>query len=153
MILAVDFDQTVAVSDFPTILCPVPGARQVLRDLCAGGRWELVLHTCRTGSQLAAAVDWWTAQGFPPLLGVNKSRMPEGLPPDACEGPKPYADFYVDDKALGCPLTRYMDRDVVWWSAVHSLLGARMQAHKIVPVIFRREALAGTALADPANQI
>ncbi len=57
MILSIDFDNTVAYTDFPEIKGEVPGAIDCLHLLDNRGH-TLILNTCRTGSDLKEALRW-----------------------------------------------------------------------------------------------
>ena len=112
MIIAIDFDGTVVTHKYPEI-GEDNGAIPVLRKLIDHGH-KLVLCTMRShphGSMkrdtLQEAVDWLKERGIE-LYGVNEC-------PSQClwtGSPKPYANLYIDDSALGCPL--HPDGSVDW---------------------------------------
>ena len=80
MIIAVDFDDTLRLSDGK----PNFSLLKSLKESQIMGN-KVILHTTRTGKSLIDAVNWCTAHGLA-LNGVH--------------GGKPYADFYIDDKAI-----------------------------------------------------
>lgn len=93
MILAVDFDGTLAVTDYPTILSP---KRDVI-DYC---KWQrslghtLILNTCREGKALEDAIEW-CKQYCLEFDYVNEN-VPERVAKYGdCR--KIYADKYLDD--------------------------------------------------------
>lgn len=136
MIIAVDFDGTCVDHRFPDIGQDLPHAVEVLRALVARGD-RLILWTMRSDGRtetqvaehqtekkeyLTEAVDWFKERGIE-LWGIQ--RNPEQ---DSWTGsPKAYAQLYIDDAALGCPLSQCqlvnMGRPGVDWRAVAKILG------------------------------
>lgn len=102
MIIAVDFDGTCVTHEFPLVGKDI-GAQPVLHKLVANGH-KLVLWTMRSHGQaehpsvLSDAVEWFSKNGIP-LYGVNAN-------PDQVwsNSAKAFANLYIDDAALGCPL-------------------------------------------------
>lgn len=103
MVFAIDFDGTCVHHEFPAIgedsFMAVATLKWISRE---GGK--LVLNTmrsnCEKGKYLDDAVRWFADRKIP-LYGVNKN-------PDQqhwTTSPKVYANIYIDDAALGCPLT------------------------------------------------
>ena len=103
MVIGIDFDGTCVTHEYPEIGKSI-GAEKVLRDLVKNGH-QLVLCTMRGHMAyegrdlLQEAVDWFEKNGIK-LSGVN--RMP--LQDTWTDSPKPYAQMYIDDAALGCPI-------------------------------------------------
>lgn len=98
IVIAVDFDGTCVTHDYPYIGSDI-GAVPVLRELADAG-YRLVLNTMRSGKLEKEAVAWFKSNNIP-LYGVN-------INPDQrswTASPKVYADIYIDDAALGVPLT------------------------------------------------
>lgn len=103
MFIAIDFDGTIAEHEFPKIGRPVPYAftyMRTFRDLGA----KLILWTMRSDGQahgdvLTQAVEFCRQHGIE-FYGVN------GNPEQRAwtSSPKAYAQIYIDDAALGCPL-------------------------------------------------
>lgn len=117
-IIAVDFDGTCVTHDYPDVGDEI-GAAPILRALVARGH-EIILNTMRSGRELQDAVDWFAGQGIP-LLGVNENPTQKSW----TQSPKVYANLYIDDAALGCPLIFNEEisiRPFVDWVAVRSLL-------------------------------
>lgn len=114
--LGVDFDGTLVEFAFPEIGREIPMAVQTLQECVSAGAL-LVLWTRRTGDALDAAVAWCEERGLA-LHGVNSR------PDESGAGPKPGCDVFIDDAALGCPVT--IDEDTkaraVDWIAVRRLL-------------------------------
>ncbi len=123
LIIGVDFDGTIVEHKYPDIGKPVPGAIETLRECVALGA-RVVLWTMRSdtpgkdGPVLTHAVEFLRAHGVE-LFGVN-SNPQQG---DWTHSPKAYCHVYVDDAALGCPVTwREGQRASVDWVAVRPQL-------------------------------
>ncbi|MEG1622842.1 MAG: hypothetical protein RR330_05660 [Alistipes sp.] len=116
-IIALDFDGTVVTHEYPLIGLDA-GAVPVLKELINNGN-RLILYTMRSGNRLDAAKQWFAERGIP-LFATNAN--PEQK--EWTESPKIYADLYIDDGNLGCPL-RMIDgviRPVVDWVKVRQQL-------------------------------
>jgi hypothetical protein len=129
LVIAIDFDGTCTSHDFPRIGKEI-GAPMVLRDLVRSGH-KLVLFTMRSdienveipegsglhatpGNYLADAVNWFKDHNIP-LYGIQKNPTQESW----THSPKCYANLYIDDAALGCPLIYPKDgRPHVDWEKV-----------------------------------
>jgi hypothetical protein len=93
MIIAVDFDGTLAVTDYPTIVRPI---RQVIY-YCKEKRKQghtLILWTCREGKVLDEAVQWCKEQGLE-FDYINENPPERVAIFGDCR--KVYADVYIDD--------------------------------------------------------
>ena len=121
VIIAVDFDGTCVEHEYPEIGPDVPYAADTLRMLVAFGV-KLILFTMRDGDHLAAAVKWFTDRGIP-LYGVNENPDQKAW----TSSPKAYANLYIDDAAIGCPLVypekETLKRPYVDWLSVGRQLG------------------------------
>ena len=116
VVIAVDFDGTLAQDDFPHVGVQI-GAFPWLRRIKEEPDIYLVLWTCRTGTPLQEAVD------FCVQMGVEFDSVNEHSPLGkefVNPGRKIGADIYIDDKALGCPLRQdsvtskpYADWDII----------------------------------------
>ena len=124
MIIAIDFDGTCVTHEYPEVGKDI-GAIPVLRRLVDHGH-QLILWTMRHDDSIGidleprrAAVGWFRNNGIP-LFGVNRN------PNQRWSGsPKAYAQLYIDDAALGCPLKvdeNISSRPFVDWVAVEKLL-------------------------------
>ena len=116
-VVAVDFDGTCVTHEYPHTGIDV-GAVPVLRELVDNG-CKLILYTMRSGSLLQRAEEWFRNNDIP-LYAVNVN--PEQK--EWTSSPKVYADIYIDDSALGCPL-KFRDgvrRPFVDWVKVRELL-------------------------------
>ena len=113
MIIAIDFDGTCVTHDFPHLGKDI-GAIPRLKKLIDNGH-QLILYTMRSDGQtegffedgsirfagdfLTQAIRWFDENSIP-LYGIQ-------INPTQTEwttSPKCYAQLYIDDAALGCPL-------------------------------------------------
>lgn len=119
-IIAVDFDGTCVDHCYPDIGLDVPYAVDVLRELVAAGH-QLIIWTMRDGQYLEAAEAWYCHHNIP-YLGANRNPQQ-----DWSTSPKTYAQIYIDDAALGCPLASRngMHRPFVDWAEIRRLLVER----------------------------
>lgn len=117
-VIAVDFDGTCVEHNYPAIGMDVEGAVDVLRTLNKHGHL-IILNTMRSGQRLEAAIRWFRDRKIE-LWAVNRNPEQEQW----TSSPKVYADIYIDDSALGCPLIflEGVRRPVVNWSKVRQLL-------------------------------
>lgn len=95
--IAVDFDGTCVTHEYPKIGKDI-GAVPVLKDLVVSGH-KLLLNTMRSGLELIQAERWFIDNEIP-LYGVNYNPTQSSW----TKSPKVYANLYIDDAALGCPL-------------------------------------------------
>ena len=95
-IIAVDFDLTLALTDYPTILKPnEPLIRHLINQQRQGNK--IILWTCRCGENLTAAVDWCKEQGL--IFDAVNDNVPEAIAEFGENCRKVYADYYIDDKS------------------------------------------------------
>lgn len=117
-IIAVDFDGTCVEHDYPAVGIDVDGAVDTLRELNRRGH-RIILYSMRSGDKLDAAVRWFKERKIE-LWAVN-SNPEQG---EWTSSTKVYADLYIDDSALGCPIM-FIDgvqRPVVKWDKVRTQL-------------------------------
>lgn len=101
MIIAIDFDDTVAVSQYPTIVAMMPGAKKYINKLYDDGHY-VIIWTCRMGGPLDMAIKWLNDNGIK-YHKVNEHH-PELVERYQNDTRKIAADIYVDDKnILGLP--------------------------------------------------
>jgi hypothetical protein len=117
MEIAIDFDGTCVTHEYPRVGMDI-GAVPVLKELTERGH-KLILWTMRSGERLQDAVDWFE-QNEIPLYGIQRNPTQDNW----TESPKAYAQLYIDDAALGCPLRQYhsAERPFVDWEVVRKLL-------------------------------
>lgn len=124
LIIAIDFDGTCVTHEYPRVGKDV-GAVPVLKRLVSEGH-KLMLWTMRgTRTQpsdtLQDAVLWFKENDIP-LWGINEN--PEQKASGWTNSNKQYAQLYIDDAALGCPLMYdwSIERPFVNWREVETLL-------------------------------
>ncbi len=121
IVIAVDFDGTCVTHDYPRVGKDI-GAVPVLKALTEKGHL-LILNTMRSGIYLKEAEQWFADNGIP-LFGSNNN-------PDQktwTASPKVYAHLYIDDAALGTPLTvdpELSRRPYFDWEAGRAYLAGR----------------------------
>ena len=131
MTIAIDFDGTCVTHDYPLVGKEI-GAVPILKKLIENGH-KLVLFTMRSdgredgGNPLTDAVNWFKKNNIP-LYGIQENPTQKNW----TSSPKAYAQLYIDDAALGCPLTyneKLSDRLFVNWNQVAALLKMRGLIH------------------------
>ena len=118
MYIAIDFDGTCVTHDYPRIGKDI-NAVNVLKKIVANGH-KLILNTMRSGKELKEAINWFKKNDIE-LYGANENPTQKKW----TNSPKVYANLYIDDAALGCPLKMDLsisDRPFVDWEAVSCLL-------------------------------
>lgn len=147
MEICIDFDGTCVTHEFPKVGKDI-GAVPVLKKLIESGH-KLILFTMRSdienpksdeynikaigGKYLTEAVNWFEQNGIE-LYGINENPKQK----DWTKSPKAYGQLYIDDAALGCPLTfnSYLsERLFVDWIKVEKILykNGVLQHEKIIP--------------------
>lgn len=63
-VVAVDFDNTICYTNYPTIIKPLPYAIEVLKVLMNDHYTILILYTCREGEYLKQALDFCELYGI-----------------------------------------------------------------------------------------
>ena len=116
MYIAVDFDGTCVTHEYPKVGKDI-GAVPVLKRLVEAGH-KLILNTMRSGDELADAIQWFIDNDIS-LYGANVNPTQKRW----TDSPKVYAQLYIDDAALGCPLIGNPGgRPYVDWEAVEVYL-------------------------------
>jgi len=135
MYIAIDFDGTCVTHDFPKVGKDI-GAVPILKKLVDSGH-QLILFTMRSdienptienddnihldgGNYLTDALDWFKENEIE-LYGIQTNPTQGSW----TTSPKAYAQLYIDDAALGCPLVvdkSLSDRPFVNWNHVESML-------------------------------
>lgn len=137
MDIVIDFDGTCVTHEFPKIGAEI-GAEAVLKDIVRNGH-NLILFTMRSdiinpkgsdnelhlesGNYLTDAVNWFKQRNIP-LYGIQTNPTQHTW----TTSPKAYAQLYIDDAALGCPLILNPNKSLrpfVDWCAVRSYLKDR----------------------------
>lgn len=121
MYIAVDFDGTIFKHEYPAIGEEVPMAIDMIKRLQAKGH-KIILYTMRHGEMLTAAIEACRARG---VEFWSHNHNPEQA--SFSLSPKIWANIYIDDAALGCPLFYPPSNERPWvnWSGVFDLLAER----------------------------
>lgn len=98
MIIAIDFDGTLHLGQFPAIGIPAPDAIKVMKQLKADGHY-LIINTARSGDDLLNAINWLLEKGIP-FDRVNDN-YPVNVATYGSNSRKIYAHLYVDDRQVG----------------------------------------------------
>jgi len=115
--IAVDFDGTCVTHDYPHVGKDIGGVPVLQRFVKEGHK--IILNTMRSGPELVAAVNWFKDNNIP-LHGVNQDPGQK----EWTQSPKVFANLYIDDAALGCPLLidkNISDRPFVDWAFIGDL--------------------------------
>ena len=96
-IVAVDFDGTLCKDAYPNIGEPLPYSLYYIKKLAAAGN-IIILHTCRNGALLDAAVDWCKERGI--TFDYINENIPDNINRYGGDTRKIYADIYVDTNAV-----------------------------------------------------
>jgi len=134
MIIAIDFDGTCVTHSFPELGADI-GAVPILKKLVENEH-QLILWTMRSDAQeeqilengykmhsgdfLQQAINWFKENNIP-LYGIQKNPTQN----EWTTSPKAYAQLYIDDAALGCPLKMDLNvsqRPFVDWESVEKIL-------------------------------
>lgn len=94
-IYAIDFDNTLAVTKYPTIIKPKKRIIHLVKRLKRRGD-KIVLWTCRCGQNLSDAVKWCESQGI--RFDAINSNLPEEITKWNSDPRKIGADYFIDDK-------------------------------------------------------
>lgn len=117
VIIAVDFDGTIVCHKFPNIGKAVPLAIETMKEWQKIGI-NIILWTVRSGKYLDDAVAWCKEHGIE-FYGINENPYQKSW----STSPKAFAQFYVDDMAVGCPLMEFEGCKVVDWVKVKGIIG------------------------------
>ena len=109
-VLAIDFDLTICMSDYPKLGNERFNAGYHIRNLANEG-FGIVINTCREGLSLAAAIEWLHKNNIPyHYVNCNFPYLIEKYGAD-CR--KISADMYIDDKGVE-PLPE--------WNEIYSII-------------------------------
>ena len=107
MIISVDFDGTLAITDYPNIIEPITAVLNKVIKLQKQGH-TIILNTCRHDNELVDAVVWCGEQGLVfDYINKNDSKLIEKW--GDCR--KIAADYYVDDKNLS--IKKFTELEVI----------------------------------------
>ena len=112
MVICIDFDGTCVTNEYPNIGKALPNCVEVLKKLNEKGV-DLILLTQRAGKELIDAVEWFREKNIK-LYSVNDNPSQN----EWSQSRKVYANLYIDDRAIGCPLAS----GTVDWGEVEKIL-------------------------------
>src|SRR5688572_29941880 len=118
MVIAVDFDGTCVSHEYPDTGGDI-GSVRVLKSLLEKGH-ELILYTMRSATGLQNAIDWFIENDIR-LYGVQYNPTQSTW----TSSNKCYAQLYIDDAALGCPLksdTKISKKPFADWAKIEEIL-------------------------------
>lgn len=116
MKIAIDFDGTCVTHEYPKVGKDI-GSVPILKELVEN-KHQLILYTMRSKKELDDAINWFHINGIT-LYGVQYDPgQSEWTSSNKC-----YAQLYIDDAALGCPLIHDIEtRPFVDWTKVRDIL-------------------------------
>lgn len=98
MIFAVDFDGTIATSNFPEIIGEVPGAIECLK-LMKKKDHKIIVWSCRSGKDREDAEEWLKRNNIP--FDLFNENLPDRVNAWNNNCRKVFADVYIDDRNFG----------------------------------------------------
>ena len=110
-VVAVDFDDSIAYTHYPTIIKPLPHAMDVLRVLMNDPYTILILWTCREGECLQQALDFCELYGI--KFDYVNENCKERIEYYDNDSRKIGADLYIDDKSAQSNVEKLW-KD--WWN-------------------------------------
>lgn len=99
LIIAIDFDGTIAETDFPTIIALRPHAAAVINKLAADGH-TIIVHSCRANKPAQDMKAFLDTHGIR-YHHINEN-SPDRIKIYGYDTRKISADIYIDDHNLGC---------------------------------------------------
>jgi len=100
MIIAIDFDGTIAKTEYPKIIEPIPGAIRTIKDLYDDGH-DLILWTLREKENLEIATIWMYQRGIDDFFSEINKNLPKHIEKWESDPRKIAADIYIDDRSIG----------------------------------------------------
>lgn len=97
MVIAVDFDGTISLGNWPNVGPENKGVVSFIKDCKANGN-KIILWTCREGEHLKEAVEWCKEIGIE-FDAVNDNLIEHTLK-YGCNSRKIHCDMYIDDKCI-----------------------------------------------------
>lgn len=99
LVIAVDFDHTIAHNIWPELGTPLSGVQETLQKLKYDGH-HIIIWTCREGDDVCCKIPTWLKEHNIPWDQINEHH-PEILDFYVKDTRKILADIYIDDKNLG----------------------------------------------------
>lgn len=107
MVIAVDFDGTCVRNEYPKVGKDLPLSVETLKKIEKNGH-QIILYTMRDGKELQDAVNWFKKNEIS-LYGINENPSQNWT-----TSRKVYANYYIDDAAVGTPVKFYKALEVDW---------------------------------------
>lgn len=96
LVFAVDFDGTIAHTQYPKIISENKRITDFMKKVKADGH-QIIVWTCREGDHLLQAKEWMCERGIPfDKMNESIDAWVEFYGPSRKVG----ADYYIDDKAI-----------------------------------------------------
>lgn len=112
-VIAVDFDGTCVKHRYPSVGEDI-GAAPILKKLVNNGHKIILLTMRDNGKVLRDALKWFYDNDIP-LYGINLNPSQTWS-----DSRKVYANYYIDDQAIGCPVIYEDDGESYYvdWNAL-----------------------------------
>jgi hypothetical protein len=132
MIFAVDFDGTLAITKWPTIISPIM-PMITFSILARQGGNKVILNTCRTGKPLEDAVEFCKTFGLE-FDAINEN-LPELIAQYNSDSRKISADYYIDDKNVH-PSDMMNDLFICkdWWDKLKEASERKMETNETIQI-------------------
>ena len=120
--IAIDFDGTIVKHRYPELGEDIPNALEVIKKLQDKGH-KIILYTMRSDKEdmetLTDAVVYLKERNIK-LYGINQNKSQKHW----TDSSKVYANYYIDDAAIGCPLIweEEEDKPYVNWVKIEEIL-------------------------------
>lgn len=128
--VAIDFDGTIVYNKYPGIGRPIPYALEYIKRLQEIPCVKLLLYTMRSEKSLQEAIDFSRFNGIK-WYGVNTNPTQKSW----TQSPKTYAQYYIDDHAVGCPLISDAECIIQEYSSTMCSLGTKSCISKHKPAV------------------
>jgi len=96
-VLAIDFDHTICMSNYPEVGPIKEDAKEVINTLYKEG-FGIIINTCREGLPLASAINWLKENDIP--YHYINCNFPYLITKYKADCRKISADMYIDDKNI-----------------------------------------------------
>jgi len=106
IVLAIDFDNTIAYTSYPKIDSDVPNAKRVINEFYDEG-YGIIINTCREGLALADAINYLNDKGI--KYDYINCNFPHRIEQFKADCRKISADCYIDDKNIDTTSIDWVD--------------------------------------------
>lgn len=128
--VAIDFDGTIVYNKYPGIGKPIPYAIEYIKKLQEISCVKLLLYTMRSEKSLQEAIDFSKFHAIN-WYGINTNPTQKSW----TNSPKAYAQYYIDDHAVGCPLISDDECVIEQYSSRVCQLGTKCCTSKHKPAV------------------